>query len=89
MFQIKLLGFSSPVKVQELLTTLKTIVFQRVYRLLVASHKKILKRNLADVGMAQCMNALADEVHVHKQKVSCTHGPMPHGHVIQQPSLHQ
>ena len=30
----------------------------------------ILKRNLADVGMAQCMNALADKVH--KQDVPCT-----------------
>ena len=26
--------------------------------------------NLADVGMAQCMNALADKVH--KQEVQCT-----------------
>ena len=28
--------------------------------------------------MAQCMNALADKVHVHKQKVPCTHGYAPH-----------
>ena len=35
-------------------------------------YKKIPKRYLADVhvGMAQCMNALADKVH--KQEVSCT-----------------
>ena len=32
--------------------------------------KKISKRNLADVGMAQCMNTLADKVH--KQEVPCT-----------------
>ena len=32
--------------------------------------KRFLKRNLADVGMAQCINALADKVH--KQEVSCT-----------------
>ena len=28
------------------------------------------KGNLADIGMAQCMNALADKVH--KQEVPCT-----------------
>ena len=32
--------------------------------------KKFLKENLADVGMAQCKNALADKVH--KQEVACT-----------------
>ena len=32
--------------------------------------KRFLKRNLADVGMSQCMNALADKVH--KQEVPCT-----------------
>ena len=35
------------------------------------SIKKFLKRNLADVGMVQCMNALADKVH--KQEVPCMH----------------
>ena len=33
-------------------------------------HKKFLKRNLAIVGMAQCMNALADKVY--QQEVPCT-----------------
>ena len=33
-------------------------------------YKKISKRNLAHVGMVQCMNALADKVH--KQEVPCT-----------------
>ena len=33
--------------------------------------KKILKRNLTDVGMSQSMNALADKVR--KQEVPCTH----------------
>ena len=32
--------------------------------------KRFLKRNLAHVGMVQCMNALADKVH--KQEVPCT-----------------
>ena len=42
-------------------------------------HKKISKRNLADVGMAQCINALADKkYHAHSDM---------HGHIIQQPSL--
>ena len=31
-------------------------------------HTKNSKRNVADVGMAQCINALADKVH--KQEVS-------------------
>ena len=35
------------------------------------SIKRFLKRNLAHVGMAQCMNALADKVQ--KQEVPCTH----------------
>ena len=34
------------------------------------SIKRFLKRNLAHVGMVQCMNALADKVH--KQEVPCT-----------------
>ena len=34
------------------------------------SIKKFLKRDLLDVGLAQCMNALADKVH--KQEVPCT-----------------
>ena len=33
-------------------------------------YKKIPKRNVADVEMAQCMNALADKVN--KQEVPCT-----------------
>ena len=33
------------------------------------SIKRFLKRNLAHVGLAQCMNALADKVH--KQEVPC------------------
>ena len=36
-------------------------------------HKRFLKRNLAHVGLSQCMNALADKVHVHKQEVACMH----------------
>ena len=35
------------------------------------SIKRFLKRNLADVGMVQCMNALADKVH--KQEVPYMH----------------
>ena len=34
------------------------------------SMNRSLKENLADVGMAQCMNALADKAH--KQEVPCT-----------------
>ena len=34
------------------------------------SIKRFQKRNLADVGISQCMNALADKVH--KQEVPCT-----------------
>ena len=34
------------------------------------SIKRFLKRNLAHVGMVQCMNALADKVH--KQEMPCT-----------------
>ena len=34
------------------------------------SIKRFLKRNLAHVGMVQCMNVLADKVH--KQEVPCT-----------------
>ena len=33
-------------------------------------HKKSSKRNLADVGMAQYINALANKIH--KQEVPCT-----------------
>ena len=53
--------------------------------ILLVSIKIFLKRNLSDVGMAQCMDALADKVH--KQEVPHTHSDMQHGHVIQQPSL--
>ena len=35
------------------------------------SIKRFLKRNLADVGMVQCMNALADKVQ--KQEVPYIH----------------
>ena len=53
------------------------------------SIKRFLKRNLAHIGIVQCMNTLADKVH--KQEVPCTqwYAPPWHGHSIQQPSLHK
>ena len=42
-----------------------------VFYIVQVSIKRFLKRNLAHVVMAQCMNALADEVQ--KQEVPCTH----------------
>ena len=42
-----------------------------VYNITQVSIKRFLKRNLANVGMVQCTNALADKVH--KQEVPCTH----------------
>ena len=46
----------------------------------ISHHKRILKRNLADVGIAQCMNALADKVH--KQEKPCTQWYTLHNMVI-------
>ena len=47
------------------------------------STKRFLKRNLADVGMSQCMNALADKVH---NKMYHAHRDM-HVHSITRPHL--
>ena len=50
-------------------------------------HERFLKINLADVGMSQCMNALADKVHKTSSTMHTVICTQQHGHIIQQPSL--
>ena len=63
-------GPTHPDLMYNILNLLGFVVDSGRFLIMKVSIKRFLKRNLAHVGMVQCMNALADKVH--KQEVPCT-----------------